>query len=73
MPNLLSNNNVSNIKVKQMIRRIKFRNNGNIKLLSEKYGVTRETVRLALMGVSDSPTAKEIRKYSIEKLGGTWI
>ena len=57
----------------QMIRRIKFRNNGNIKLLSQKYGVTRETVRLALMGVSDSTTAKEIRKYSIEKLGGVWV
>ena len=56
-----------------MIRRIKFRNNGNIKLLSQKYGVTRETVRLALMGVSDSHTAREIRKYSIEKLGGVWV
>lgn len=56
-----------------MNKRIKFRKNGNIKILSEKFGVTRETVRLALMGVSDSSTAKEIRKFSIKKLGGVWI
>jgi hypothetical protein len=56
-----------------MIRRIKFRNNGNIKLLSEKFGVNRETVRLALMDASDSHTAREIRKYAIETLKGKWV